>query len=74
MFAGADEGFFDNAVYPTSKGWEVLLARGTRVRVTEEAGEWAGHTGRVAKIGRMAVLQDPQGAVIQVISYVPMTE
>lgn len=30
----------------------VLLARGTRVRVTEEAGEWAGRTGRVAKIGR----------------------
>ncbi len=28
----------------------------------------------IPSIGRMAVLQDPQGAVIQVISYFPRTE
>lgn len=33
-FATAAEGFFDNAVYPTEHGWEMLVARGTNLHAT----------------------------------------
>ncbi|MGW2095892.1 hypothetical protein [Promicromonospora sukumoe] len=33
-FATREEGFFDNAVYPTGEGWEMLLARGTNLHGT----------------------------------------
>lgn len=33
-FATTTEGFFDNAVYPTGHGWEMLLARGTNLHAT----------------------------------------
>ncbi|GAA1546508.1 hypothetical protein [Brevibacterium picturae] len=33
-FATTAEGFFDNAVYPTGQGWEMLLARGTNLHDT----------------------------------------
>ncbi|TCB97274.1 hypothetical protein E0H26_13490 [Micromonospora zingiberis] len=33
-FATCEEGFFDNAVYPTSHGWEMTLARGTNLHGT----------------------------------------
>ena len=34
QFATTAEGFFDNAVYPTLEGWEMLLARGTNLHGT----------------------------------------
>lgn len=42
-FATTAEGFFDNAVYPTDEGWEMLLARGTNLHATSpypEQGLW----------------------------------
>lgn len=42
-FATTAEGFFDNAVYPTPHGWEMLLARGTNLHATipyPEQGLW----------------------------------
>ncbi len=35
LFATREEGFFDNAVYPTASGWEMLLARGTNLHGTD---------------------------------------
>lgn len=34
VFATSEEGWFDNAVYPTPDGWEMVLARGTNLHGT----------------------------------------
>lgn len=46
LFATREEGFFDNAVYPTDQGWEMTLARGTNLHGTDPypgQGLWVMH-------------------------------
>lgn len=46
LFASRAEGFFDNAVYRTGSGWEMIVARGTNLHGTTpfpEQGLWVMH-------------------------------
>lgn len=56
VFAGADEGFFDNALVRTSSGWVVVLARGPNLHATSDflaQGLWW-TTGQSASMNRSA--------------------
>jgi hypothetical protein len=56
VFAGADEGFFDNALVRTSSGWVMVLARGPNLHATSDflaQGLWW-TTGQSASMNRSA--------------------